>query len=42
MQGDAYKHVNKPKEEVINDSITISSKLDLEIQNDFKTVFIMY
>ena len=37
-QSDTYKLVNKLKNEVIDDNITISIKFDLEIQNDFKSL----
>ena len=36
-QSDSYILVNKLKEEVIDDSITLSSKFDLGCKNDFKT-----
>ena len=42
IQSDTFKLVNKLKEEVIDDNITLSSKLNLEHQNDFKTLPIMY
>ena len=40
-QSDTCQLVNKLKEEMIDVSITISSKYDLEIQNNFKTRLIM-
>ena len=41
-QSDTRKLVNKLKEEVIDGNITLSSKFDLEVQNGFKTLPIMY
>ena len=41
-QNDTYKLVNKLKEEVNDDNITFSRYFDLEVQNDFKTLPIMY
>ena len=40
-QSDTCQLVNKLKEEMIDVSITISSKYNLEIQNNFKTRLIM-
>ena len=40
-QSDTCKFVNKLKEEVIDDNITLSSKFESEVQNDFKTLPIM-
>ena len=37
-QSDTYKLVNKLKDEVIDENITVSTKFDLEVQNDFKTL----
>ena len=41
-QSDTYKLVNKLTEEVIDDSITFSSEFDLDVQNGFKTLPIIY
>ena len=41
-KSDTYKLVNKLKREVINDNFTFSSKFNLEVQNDFKTLPIIY
>ena len=41
-QTDTYKLVNKLKEEEIGDNVTVSGKLDLEVQNDFKTLTLTY
>ena len=41
-QRDTYKLVNKLTEEVIDDSITFSSEFDLDVQNGFKTLPIIY
>ena len=40
-QSDTYKLVNKLKKEVIHDSITVSKKINVEVQNDFKTLLVM-
>ena len=41
-QSDSYILVNKLKEEVIDDNITLSSKFDLGCKNDFKTQLVTY
>ena len=41
-QSDTYKLVNKLKEEVIVGNIILSSKFDLEVENDFKTLHIKH
>ena len=42
LKSDTYKLVNKLKREAINDNFTFSSKFNLEVQNDFKTLPIIY
>ena len=42
LKSDTYKLVNKLKREAINYNFTFSSKFNLEVQNDFKTLSIMY
>ena len=42
IQSDSYKLEHKLKEEVIDDNITLSTKFELEAQNDFKTLPIIY
>ena len=41
-QRDTYKFINKLKDKVIDDNITFSSKFDLEVQNDFERLPIIY
>ena len=37
-QSDTYKLVNKLKEEVIDDNITLSSKFELQVPHNYKTL----